>query len=397
MLDNHQNVKFVLEIFVYFLRIVYKSLFITTHISKNRIFFMTYGNDYSKSYLCSPKYITEYLIRDNRFKNTEIIWLCKNKKDKNYLIKHGIKTVSKSSLFKYVKCLLTSSVIIDNTMPPHFYSRRTGQLYIETWHGGGCYKLSGIDLKYQNPLTRLALLHSSNQISHFISSSSFFSQNVIKISYGYKGEILEIGLPRNDYLFKKTNIKENICKIYNISSDSKLILYAPTFRDNSKTINKPEDINLNYKELINVLSEKYGGKWVVLVRSHGKQKASNASYTIDVSDYPDTQELLAATDFLISDYSSIIWDYSITNKPCILFCPDLKEYINTRSFYIHIKDWGFPVAETNEDIHRFVQIFDICDYKNKMKQHKEKLGSFESGRACRIVSDLIYNHINSNI
>lgn len=390
MFDNHQYIKFILELIALILREIYKLLFYFTKIKSNRITFFAY---WGSNYVCNPKFITEYLINHGYKNKLELIWLCNNEEDCELLKKKGIKTIKGLYSLSFLKALLTSAVIIDNGMPLHFFTRREKQVYIGTWHGGGCYKKSGINIGYINPLTKSALKYSANQMSHFISSSDYFSKNIIQKSYSYFGKILEIGMPRNDALFQNNHYKEKICKFYNIDFSTNIVLYAPTFRDNSKKITSPKDINLDIDKLIKSLKNKYGGNWVVLIRSHRRQFVEKMEDTIDASKYPEMQELLCSANILISDYSSCIWDYSLTLKPCFLFCPDLEEYKSNRDFYVDIHKWHFPIAESNEELQKIIKNFDEEVFKNNMILHQKELGSFEKGNSCRKVCDLILNHI----
>ena len=108
--------------------------------------------------------------------------------------------------------------------------------------------------------------------------------------------------------------------------------------------------------------EENGEKWYVLYRAHRYSEDDSAGLdpecSADVTDYPDMQELLAAADMLITDYSSCIWDYSFLYRPCFLYTPDLREYLAKTGFYVDIHEWPFPICENMEDLEKQIRSFD---------------------------------------
>ena len=114
---------------------------------------------------------------------------------------------------------------------------------------------------------------------------------------------------------------------------------------------------------------------------------------IDVSAYPDMQEIMAISDILITDYSSTIWDFGLTNRPCFLYMPDLEQYANSRNFNIPIEEWPFPKATTIAEMNENILSYDENDYLKKLKKHYEELGSYEKGTACEQVASLIQKEI----
>ena len=134
-----------------------------------------------------------------------------------------------------------------------------------------------------------------------------------------------------------------------------------------------------------MLSERFGGNWSILFRCHYYivEDAKNLSSDyINASDYPDMQELLYAADMLITDYSSSIWDFSFTGRPCLLYATDLNDYQVSQGFYSDIHTWPFPLAESNQELLDNIQHFSFDTYTKAIQQHHEDLGSYESGTAC---------------
>lgn len=99
----------------------------------------------------------------------------------------------------------------------------------------------------------------------------------------------------------------------------------------------------------------------------------------DVTDYTDMQDLLCACDILITDYSSSLWDFSFTFKPCFIYAPDVEIYYHNRGFYRDIYTWGFPVCKDDEELFHAIVRFDGQAHKENMERHQKELGSFEKG------------------
>ena len=152
---------------------------------------------------------------------------------------------------------------------------------------------------------------------------------------------------------------------------------------------------MDYDKLLEALEKRFSGKWCILLRMHFKLKMAKLpkkylKKVINVTDYPDMQELLCAVDFGITDYSSWMCDYVLTEKPGFLFTLDIEKYVNERGFYYPLESSPFPVAKTNKELYDKIINFDEKKYiKNVRKFLKEK-GCCEDGNAAsRIVKLLL--------
>jgi CDP-glycerol glycerophosphotransferase len=309
-----------------------------------------------------------------------------------------VKTVKHNSL-KYIYHIMTSRVLISNTGISAVFPLRKSQMVINTWHGSGAYKKVGKDIDSKvNGTSDFRIRLSNKNLTYFVSGCRKFSE-VMSGALGLDiDKFLPIGMPRNDLLIdsssnaQKDYLKEKI----GIEKNYKIVLYAPTFR--GATGNPDADnFNLNIESLLVALSTRFGGEWVFAYRCHysikSQFKITDKQKSIDLSDYDDMQELLLIADFLISDYSSVVWDYSFTNKPCILYCYDIKRYEGERDFYVPIKQWGFPIAETKDELVNIILNFDNKIYAINMNNHHDNLGSYESGEATKKLCNLIVDNI----
>lgn len=224
----------------------------------------------------------------------------------------------------------------------------------------------------------------------YLSGSNFFTENTAKAFKFDQRIFIATGLPRNDLLFKKDEkLAFQIKRTSNISADSKVVLYAPTFRKNYCA----DDYGLDYERLLETLKIMYGGSWVVLYRAHyfiSEKLLLQNKNVIDVSQYDDMQELLYISDILISDYSSSMWDFSLMGKPCFVYAPDLETYKNEdRAFAYPVEQWPYPIATSNAELLENIKHFNKTQYIQKVKEHHEFAGCYDQGNAAEKVTRII--------
>ena len=347
-------------------------------IKKNRVLFSSYME---KQYSCNPKYISRELLRLYPGK-VEVGWAFRHPEEFRALEKEGIRVLGTKTK-EFLAFAMTSRVVCTNTYYKPSLPRRKGTFYLNTWHGGGAYKRVG---KYVDmPLIeRLNTRLRDGRIDLYLSSSRFFSENVIRDSFGYTGEIMQKGMPRNDMLIFPPD-QETVRQIREsagLREGQKLCLYAPTYRRDTKV----HDFQLDYANVLRALRERFGGEWVMGYRSHHvsmfKNTAAASAGAVDFSRYSDMQELLLICDCLITDYSSSIWDAALCGRKVFLYAPDLKQYLCERSFYTDIRSWPFPLAEDNGRLLNNITAFSEKEYELALSRHLNDLGSCESGRAA---------------
>lgn len=353
-----------------------RKIFFVFPIRRNRVIFESFSGD---GYSCSPKYISKRL-HDKYGNELDIIWALKDPG----IIDKGIKTCKYRSLQHFIY-RITAKVYVCNFLQAIEIPKRKKQIEIQTWHGGGCYKKIGVEEKARGSIYAKRRDMHVRETDLFIASSLFWEEEVMKKQLRYNGDVLKIGMPRNDFLLELPNqdkIKE-IRKRAGIELNSYVILYAPTWREGMDNFKA-----LDYKRLEKVFEQRFGKKCQFVFRSHlyGKEHLDGI---LDLSDYPDMQELLYACDALITDYSSCMWDYCLTLKPCFLYVPDLARYVDQRGFDIDIYRWGFPVCVSNTDLENAILNFNDIDFKKKMKHHQAELGSYEKGNATEQVVEII--------
>lgn len=380
------SLRFVIKLRGLIHRSIYYAVQTRKPIKKNKIVFMCH---HGKQYACNPMYICEYLMEKypNRF---DLVWAFRIPENFKYLEKKGIRVIGYNTK-EHIKEMADAAVIITNVDTFRYVKNRQGQMILDTWHGGGSYKTCGFanaqNLNYFVKRVGFKLLYS--KINLYMSSSKAFSEQTIRWSRAYKGEILEVGMPRNDILVNQNRpeINDKVRAFFGLLPEDKIVLYAPTFRSEKEQSEfEPPD----FERLAGALARRFGGNWKVLYRQHHfyEEKQDLLSATA----YPDMQELLYTADVLVTDYSSSIWDFSLMYKPVFLYCPDLSQYKSTRDFYLPIEKWPFYLCTSNADMEDKIIHYDREYYIKQVRAHHELLGNCETGRATEIICERIAKH-----
>ena len=354
-------------------------------VRKNRVLFISY---LGKRYSCNPKAISEQCLRlyGNKL---EIGWVFRKPEEFAFLKEQGIRILDAKS-FSFIKYALTARVIVTNGYYKPSLPRRKKQFYLRTWHGGGAYKAVG-SMMEMGALERLFIGMQQSGADLYLSSSDAFTDLTLRKSFGYEGEVLSCGMPRNDMLVNAPDPARvaEIRQKAGIPENAHLCLFAPTYRKDAVL----HDICPDYTRLKNALEKRFGGTWVIAYRSHHVTMYLNQSRMaegiLNLTDYPDMQELLYVSDALITDYSSSIWDMSLSYKKVFLYCPDLKSFSSERDFYMDIRLWPFPLSENNDELEKNILSFDEEKYLSDVKRHHEELGSRETGKAAYLTAKRI--------
>ena len=357
-------------------------------IRRNRFVFLCMGgNSYGDSVKCLSDYISE------NHENAEIVWAFSNHYFEKVDCRH--KKVIFGSL-KYYYYVISSKYYISNCYAPLMMIKRKGQIMMQTWHGTALKRI-GYDgqggdhnrfVDFIRPNTYKA---GARNIDFFVSGSSFMT-SVYHRALKYPKEIMEIGTPRNDIFFQnRPDVFQRVKVWAHVDSQIKLILYTPTFRPDFSF--KYYDVDLcaikhYYEELT---KENY----VVLVRLHPRMMSKSAEVDnlfvkegiVNVTLYPDIQDLLYAADVLVTDYSSTMFDFMLSMKPVILYTPDKETY--NRGFYFDIDELPFIIANNNAELLKALQNFESNEYVRKVNQFLERIGNAETGHATESAYQLL--------
>ncbi len=352
-------------------------------IRKNRVLFVSYRG---KQYSCSPRAISEALEKLSGGE-IEIGWAFHRPEDFEALRARGIRVLDDRSL-AFVVYALTARVVCTNAYYKPFLPRRRGQFFLRTWHGGGAYKRVGRAEKLP-AFHRFYIRMQQQGASLYTSSSEAFTRMTLREAFGYQGEVLETGLPRNDMLLSEEARNEAARRArtaLGIPEDVHLAVYAPTWRDDHLRAHE-----IDFARLKAALSARFGGEFRILFRGHYITDGNGAGLgDVDATRYPDMQELLAAADVLVTDYSSCMWDMSLILRPVFLYCTDLSRYRADRDFFTDIRTWPFPLSQSNDELETAILRFDENAYREAVRRHHRELGSRETGHAARDAAARIY-------
>lgn len=386
----------------------YKSLVSRVSIAPKTIIFASYQG---RSYSCSPKAIYKQILKDPRFTDYKIVWAFRN--PEMYVNNPDMKRASlvEYNTKQFYRVLAEAKYVIANIGIPEFVSIRPEQVYLQTWHGTPLKRL-GCDLEntsnalYTDSDLFKRYSREGERVSYFLSPSAFASEKFITAfnlsELDREDVILESGYPRNDFLINYTSEDVlNYKKKMGIPEDKKIILYAPTWRDDQ------HDYKLGYvydiKADFDYLKENLADDYIILFRAH--YLVANEfdfmryeKFVYNVSDVDDVNELYIVSDLLITDYSSVFFDYSNLDKPIIFYMYDLEQYRDkTRGFYLSLSELPGPIVKTESDLVVEIKKAGHVDSKNDLvyQEFKQKFVPLDDGSvSARVIETVFFPNSN---
>lgn len=366
-------------------------------VKKNRIIMI---NDIAYNYSDSIKCISE-LLNQKYTGKFDIVISVKRGVDIDFLKKKKYKIVYFNSLNYFFKAM-TSKIIISNSGGYSYLPLRKNQYVINTWHGGGAGKKMGVDVYGNTALFRKDLLMNNQNTNIQISSCRVFSNAMIKSMLIDSDKIWEIGIPRNDILVNgDEKIRQIVRKKLGINQDERLVLFAPTYRkveDDYFNDSIAISYGIDAKGVLEALEDRFGYKWKFAIRLHPcvvNRDEHIIEDTIDLTNYPDMQELLLAADVMINDFSSSMWDFMLTGKPCFLFALDMNSYIDNTGLYIPYEELPYSKARNNEELKKNIRTYNEEKYRMLCDLYYKKVGGCETGKATELVVNKIVSIINN--
>jgi CDP-glycerol glycerophosphotransferase len=298
----------------------------------------------------------------------------------------------------YYRHLAQSEYVIFNTRHPKRIVKKEDQVYVCTWHGTPLKRL-GFDqgnLYLDNPRSKHAYRKDSSEWDYMISPNPY-TTDILRSAFAYEGEIIESGYPRNDILYNASSEDiEKIRESLKLPKDKKIILYAPTWRDDDYYDTASVKFNLQLD--LNRLKEEFQDEYIVLLRLHyfiadNVDLSGCEDFAFNVSDYEDIAELYLISDLLITDYSSVFFDFANLRRPILFYTYDLEKYENVlRGFYIDINtEVPGPLLKNNDEVVEAISNIDSIEkeYKERYDEFYDRFCSIEDGNA----SQRIYNRL----
>lgn len=379
-----QIIKFLLKHIAYF----FLHILWIVPINKRKIYFTAF---HGARFSCNPKYLYLYLV-ENYGGKFSYVWEFQDIR-KAALVQNAQCVRFKS--FKSLLAIMTSDFIVANNDFPWYIPFRKEQTFVQTWHGGGAYKKVGLNEKWNSVFEKEQVLI-AKPISVYISSSRKFTEVQSPSKSVPLEKFIQTGMPRNAVFFdseKMTALRKKVFDSFSLENGAKVILYAPTFRGQplwKSAAAQRTYGTLDFALLRTSLEERFGESFVIFYRAHHVDSLLQNSLppsVIDTTRHEDMQELLCAADVLITDYSSTMWDFALTKKPCFLYAPDLAQYVAERGFYTDPHTWPFPLAESEDELWRNIRVFDAERYALAVQKHLDEFGSYENADSCRKVCE----------
>lgn len=355
-------------------------------LSRNKIVF---DSSLGKSYTGNPRYIFEYLNKHGHLK-----WKCIWFYEKSPHITLPAKQV-RYGRFRYLYHMATAKIWVFDCRQPEFLIHRKGVAYIQTWHGTPLKKLAldmdEVFMLGENNIDAYKKSFKENvQKWDYLISQNPFASRTFRRAFSFEKEMLEIGYPRNDILFRE-NTSDDIKRRKNllgIPLDKKVLLYAPTWRDDEYQFSS----TLSYQ----LMMEQLGNEYIILVKCHYLVMDCMDWSPYETFIYPSSQnqdiaELFIVADMLITDYSSVMFDYSILHRPIFFYAYDMNNYEEKlRGFYFDYKEeMPGPISKTTEELIHDIKNYDANVYEEKYKKFQKKYNTFDDGNASKQVVELI--------
>jgi len=336
--------------------------------------FNLYGNAYA---LC---------IKWREKKNTSHIYLL-GQRSKKYGVLSGVVYIPYRSI-RAIFHLATCSYLVRETdvASPPLYVRPETRV-VQLWHAAGAFKKFGLDIKNRSDDLIKYRITDAERWDILLCSSECVKGIFANAFHIDERKIYIDGLPRNDLLFHSVGQEFKIKSKLGLSTNKKIILYAPTFRDDHSG-------NKIFKEVIYTMQEELSDGYEVCVRLH---PSSSSAFTlpigvVDCSSYDSVEELLTVTDILVTDYSSIIFDFSCLRRPMFFYVPDLSSYIKDRDFYFEYENFvpGL-IAYAPSTLIDGIKKSNFCEWRKKIIKFQEEFNPYFDGNASARIIDKIVN------
>lgn len=373
------------------------------NVNNKTVVFESFGG---KNYSDSPKYIYEYM--KDHYPELNYRWVFTNP-ETNRVPGEALKVKKNSAA--YYQAYSEAKVWVSNARLPLFLNKKENQTYIQTWHGTPLKRLANDMKVVRMPGTTTSLykrnFHKETSRWDYLISPNRYSSEIFRTAFWMPAEkTLEIGYPRNDILVNRADdvaLQAEIREELNIQEGKKIIMYAPTWRDDEFV--KKGSYTFKLKIDLARLQETIGDDYVVLLRMH--YLIANAldlkgfeDFAIDVSNYNDISRLYLISDCLITDYSSVMFDYGILKRPQLFFPYDIEKYATElRGFYIdYHNDLPGPIYTDPDALIEGLKNIELIreTYQDQIEAFHQRFCSMENGRAAQYIGDMIYNEIQKS-
>lgn len=390
--------------FTYMYKYIFYSITkMKTKVDDKTVIFAAYGG---KAYACSPKAIYEYMVKEDKYKDYKYIWAFKDYEKYKFLENNNNTTVVKYNSKKFNQYLAQAKYWVFNfKIPDHIYPKKE-QVFLQCWHGTPLKRLGYDLLHFDNALNTVKGMRKrykieSSKFSYFVSPSKTATEKFVSAwnlkEFGKEDIIIEEGYPRNDFLYNYTedDVKAVKEKLGIQNCDKKIILYAPTYRGNQHEAG----VGYVYKEEVDFerLQRELQDRFIILFRPH--YFVANAfdfekykGFVYNVADVDDVNELYIISDMLITDYSSVFFDYANLKRPIIFHMYDLEHYRDeSNGFYFDVeKVLPGKITKNDQDLIREInRLDDSFMFDEKYEAFNKIFNYLDDGKASARVTKII--------
>lgn len=351
-----------------------------------------------RNYTGNPRYIYEKMVEEGLDQQYECVW---------FLLNTSIEIPGKCrkircNFFRFFLYLMRAGIWVFDSRQPEFYVKKKDIVFIETWHGTPLKKLA-LDMDKLNMAGNQDINNYHEKFKKacsdwdYLISQNRFSTDIFNSCFDFEGKpMLEIGYPRNDVLFEKNN-QQDIDKLkvqLGLPMDKKIILYAPTWRDNEYS--ERGRYKFASKLDFDKAREELGDEYVFIVKYHYlvSDKIDWTPYKGFVYTFDETKDiawLYLVSDMMITDYSSVMFDYSLLRRPMFFFAYDLEDYKNNlRGFYFDfMEEVPGPISMDTDQLINDIKTYDEDRWKEKYSAYHKKFNEVDDGHASQKVIDVI--------
>lgn len=366
-----------------------------------------YESFYGNGMLCNPEAIFRALVDDPQFAGFTHVWALASKRENPSVVREfaGLRSVRfvKPGSFAYFRALATAGFLVNNATFPSEFSKRSGQVYLNTWHGTPLkrmgYDIGDAAIRVANVIRNLLSADFLLSASPFMTEHMY--ENAHLLGQIYRGKVIEEGYPRIDRQFlDATGVAETraVLEERGLALDERqIILYAPTWKGNS--FSHPEDDIAELVARVDTLESLIDTtKYVVFLKTHQvvhrfASDIPGLAARLIPNEIPSNL-ILGVTDVLVTDYSSIFFDFLATGRPIFFLTPDLADYAGYRGLYIEPAEWPGSVVDTVEKLAVAVNEFDRAGVPSDVAaNHRAMRAAFvarEDGHATQRILDIVF-------
>lgn len=350
---------------------------------RDAVVFMSFGG---REYSDSPRAVHEELARGDS--GLEQLWVVRDGR----CVVPPSATALRSGSREYYDAMARARFLVVNGFLPEWFGRRPDQVVVQTLQGTPLKRI-GLDVPHLRSTMRRSWRWAEQMANwQYVVSASRFATPVLRQAFGIEGEVLELGLPRNDVLAAPERASAAVRLRLGIPAGARVILYAPTYRD--QVIDRRGryrlDQHLDVERVMGVLdSDSY-----LLIRKHplvaDAVETGGHPRVMDASLWPDATQLLAAADVLVTDYSALAFDYAVTGRPILFFTYDLDTFREIRGFYVDLEaEAPGPLLRTTDELAEALRDVDGAEYAERYRAWRERFCEFDDGSAgARLVERL---------